>query len=180
MFPPSEFALCYTQDQIHRRVIQLAGEVTRWSDCTSQHLLVLPVLTGALFFFADLVRAMPVPIEAVPIRARAYDTKNDQLSGAQVGIDVGDVTPYGRNVLVVDDICDTGRTLTTLKQALLKKGAREIKSAVLIRRTGGGAEFEPDWTGFEYPGKEWFVGYGMDTQGGWRNLPQIYTMNRGS
>jgi hypoxanthine phosphoribosyltransferase len=84
----------------------------------------------------------------------------------------------GRVVLVVDDLCDTGRTLEALEKELLERGAREVRSVVLIRRLLNKPTFVPCWVGFEYSGLEWFVGYGMDDGERWRNLPGVYIIRR--
>lgn len=85
----------------------------------------------------------------------------------------------GRVVLVVDDVCDSGRTLEALERDLMERGAREVRTVVLIRRLLDRPSFVPCWIGFEYKGPEWFVGYGMDDGQRWRNLPAVHIIKRG-
>ena len=88
------------------------------------------------------------------------------------------VAVEGRSVLLVDDVCDSGRTSAELTQRFIKLGAREVRSAVLIKRILPHETFNPDWIGFEYNGPEWFVGYGMDDCDRWRNLGSIYIIQK--
>ena len=84
----------------------------------------------------------------------------------------------GRSVLLVDDICDSGVSLRALTQHLKHIGAREVRSAVLIRRAIENSAFTPEWVGFHHKGPEWFVGYGMDDSDRWSNLPDIYVIQK--
>jgi hypoxanthine phosphoribosyltransferase len=79
-------------------------------------------------------------------------------------------------ILLLDDICETGGSLLKLQNVFLELGAREVRSAVCIRRTTTGASYHPTWSGFEFPGREWFVGYGMDDRNYHSTLPDIYTV----
>ena len=86
--------------------------------------------------------------------------------------------PQGRSVILMDDVCDSGKTLAALKSRLLEVGAVEVRSAVLIKRVLEQPTFEPDYVGFRYSGKEWFVGYGMDDRSRWRNLGSIFVVDQ--
>jgi hypoxanthine-guanine phosphoribosyltransferase len=79
----------------------------------------------------------------------------------------------------MDDICDSGRTLAVLSEKLQLAGAAEVVSAVLIYRKALSVMHEPRWKGFVYDGPEWFVGYGMEDSGRWRNMTSVYRI-RGS
>ena len=97
-----------------------------------------------------------------------------QLPDVEITLD--GLVVENRNILLVDDICDTGRTLKTLTANLTALGAREVKSAVLLRRETANAVFEPDWFGFHYSGEEYFVGYGLDDNNRAANLPDVYVI----
>lgn len=176
---PAEFVLRYSQAEIEREVKRLGDEVATWAAQvqadTGQDLYAIPILRGGIFFFADLVRNVSTSVDMAPIMAVGYDPESNTLNPVGVSIDMADVEPAGRHVLLVDDICDTGRTLMEVKSEFLKKGASEVRSAVLIRRKEFGmVETEVDYVGIDHEGPEWFVGYGMDDKNRWRNLPEIY------
>lgn len=173
---PKNFKLIYSQSQIAERVAVLGKEISAWADAIQkqygEEILAVPVLGGGVFFFADLVRAVDYSLEMAPVKAWAYAANVEQLS--EVKVDMRNVPAKGRSVLLIDDICDSGKTLATLKEIFEGAGAREVKSAALVRRILPKPTFKPEWVGFEYTGAEWFVGYGMDDQGKWRNLPSVH------
>jgi hypoxanthine phosphoribosyltransferase len=135
-------------------------------------------MRGGVFFFSDLVRQIPTSVEIVPVRTEAYEASVSGVMKDKVKIHSEGLAVKGRVVLVVDDLCDTGRTLEALEKELLERGAREVRSVVLIRRLLNKPTFVPCWVGFEYSGLEWFVGYGMDDGERWRNLPGVYIIRR--
>jgi hypoxanthine phosphoribosyltransferase len=140
--------------------------------------MMIPVMRGGVFFFSDLVRQIPTSVEIVPVRTEAYEASVSGVMKDKVKIHSEGLAVKGRVVLVVDDLCDTGRTLEALEKELLERGAREVRSVVLIRRLLNKPTFVPCWVGFEYSGLEWFVGYGMDDGERWRNLPGVYIIRR--
>jgi hypoxanthine phosphoribosyltransferase len=139
--------------------------------------VAIPVLRGAIFFFADLTRAINTSVEIAPVRASSYNNSQINSANASVSIVADSLDVRGRTVLVVDDVCDSGRTLEELERALIERGAREVRSTVLIRRLLKVPSFVPCWVGYEYSGEEWFVGYGLEMQERWRNLPDVYSLN---
>jgi hypoxanthine phosphoribosyltransferase len=140
--------------------------------------LAIPVLRGGIFFFADLVRAINASVEIAPVRTEAYEAELNGQPRNEVQIYAEKLAVKGRVVLVVDDVCDSGRTLEELEKALMARGAREVRTVVLVRRLLDHPTFVPCWTGFQYEGPEWFVGYGMDDVERWRNLPGVYIIKR--
>jgi len=179
---PANFSPVYTRDAIDTRVEALGEEINRWCDTVWREshtdVLTLPVMRGAIFFFSDLARAISESIEIVPIRTQAYETGSNGVMTQEVSIDIDSLAVKGRAVLVVDDVCDSGRTLEALEKALYDRGAREVRTAVLIRRLLDKPSFVPCWVGFEYKGPEWFVGYGMDDDQRWRNLDAVHIIKR--
>lgn len=138
---------------------------------------MVPVLRGGIFFFADLVREMQCSVDIAPLRASVYE-KGKNAVALEIGevFDAG-LEVQGRAVVIVDDVCDSGKTLSILAPRLKAAGASEVKTAVLIQRKLPTLSAKrPDWVGFEYKGPEWFVGYGMDDADRFRNLPDIYVM----
>ena len=142
-------------------------------------MVAIPVLRGGVYFFADLSRQISSSIEIAPVRTSAYDAGTN-TARQEVTVDqfADPVQIKGRVVLVVDDVCDSGRTLEQLERSLVERGAREVRTVVLVRRLLPRPTFVPCWVGLEYSGPEWFVGYGMDDNERYRNLPAVYTIGR--
>jgi len=175
---PAHFTPLFTAAAIAERVKELGRELSTWCrsvrDTTGRDVLAVPVLRGGLFFFSDLSRAIDTSVEIAPIKASSYDnTEHDrQLHSVSViadGVDVRD-----RSVLIVDDFCDSGRTLEEVERLLIARGAHDVRSSVLVRRLLDRPSFVPCWVGFEYPGTDWLVGYGLEDKERWRNLPAVY------
>jgi len=179
---PANFQIQYSQEQIASRVKELGIEVDQW--CKSvwadsrTDVVAIPVLRGGVYFFADLSREITSSIEIAPVRTSAYDAGTNAAKEVSVEQFADPVQIKGRVVLIVDDVCDSGRTLEQLEKALIERGAREVRSVVLIRRLLPRPTFVPCWVGFEYTGPEWFVGYGMDDSERYRNLPDVHTIGR--
>ncbi len=177
---PETFKLLYSAESIASRVRELGEEVSSWCrgvrDSTGRDVVAIPVLRGAIYFFSDLTRAIDTSVEVSPIRASAYDNSATGAPHQSVSIIADGLDVRGRVVLVVDDVCDSGRTLEELERSLMERGAREVRSIVLVRRLLSVPSFVPCWVGFEYSGKEWFVGYGLEDKERWRNLPGVYGM----
>lgn len=179
---PANFKTLYSDEQIANAVKRIGTEINVWAENiwkqSHTDLLTIPVLRGGIFFFADLVRQIQASVELAPARAIAYVDGQNEAQTTQVKINIDGVPAKGRSVLLVDEICDSGRTLKILSQTLLGAGAVEVKSAVLVKRIIDKETFNPDWVGFEYRGPEWLVGYGMDDNNRWRNLSSIYIIRQ--
>lgn len=177
---PNYFHKIYSHDSIQMRSRELGAQINEWAHevwkGTQKDVLAIPVLRGGIFFFADLVRAVPSSMEIVPAQSWGYAVGINGEQESSVSVQVEQVPADGRAILLIDDICDSGRTLQALTAALKEKGAHEVRSAVLIHRMLDDQKFTPDWIGFAYEGPEWFVGYGMEDAERWRNLPDIYTI----
>lgn len=179
---PANFQVLYTPEEIAEKIRFLGAQIDQWAkeiwDSSHTDILAIPILRGGIFFFADLVRNIRHSVEIASARTWAYETDQRAVQKAKVEVNITEVPAKGRAVLLVDDICDSGKTLHALTQALLGSGARVVKSAALVRREVKDQVFAPDWAGFEYQGSEWMVGYGMDDCDRWRNLPGIYIIRQ--
>ena len=177
---PHNLKLEYSADSIAAAVKRLGEAITPWAvevaQTSGKEVLAIPVLRGGVFFFADLVRQVKQSLEIAPARAWAYEPDENNHQKKEVALNLDGVPAQGRSILIVDDVCDSGRTLKALSEAFLTSGAKEVKSAVIIRRMIENQAFVPDWSGFNYRGSEWFVGYGMDDRESLRNLPAVYTL----
>ena len=176
---PAHFTLHYSPEQIAMRTRELGDSISPWakevSASSGQDLLAVAVLRGGIFFYADLVRSIRTSVEVAPVRTVGYDPEKNAPADT-VSIIADSVDVRGRSVLLVDDICDSGRTFERLVPLLLSKGAKEVKTTSLVRKVFAHKTFTPDWVGFEFVGDDWLVGYGMDDSERWRNLGGVYGM----
>lgn len=162
----------YTPDQIQARVDALGAEIRR--DYAGRDLVVLAVLKGALFFTADLVRAMAREVTVDCVRARSYA---GTASTGEVRFTLLPEAPLaGRHVLVVEDILDTGRTAAALVARLRAERPASVAVCTLLDKPAcRGVPFEADYVGFEI-GPRFVIGYGLDHDERYRELPGIWTL----
>lgn len=179
---PAHFSPVFSERDISQRVKALGEEIGIWCrgvwEDSHTDVLAIPVLRGGIFFFSDLVRAIDTSVEIAPVRTEAYEAGTNGAMRSEVLVYAEKLAVKGRVVLVVDDVCDSGRTLEELEKAILARGAREVRTVVLVRRLLDRPTFVPCWVGFQYEGPEWFVGYGMDDNERWRNLPHVCVIKR--
>ena len=171
-----------TQAQIRARVRQLGQSITRHyrgKRPNGRPPLVLGVMNGALFFLADLLRAINLDdTEISCVRLASYaDTKSTGTLRGLVNLDALGDSFKGRHILIVDDILDTGRTLSALVARLKKLGAADVKICVLLeKRRRHEIPVRANWTGFKIADR-FVVGYGLDYNGQYRGLKQIRVLN---
>ena len=169
------------QDKIAARVRELARDII--ADHTppkmtgEPEITIVPVLTGAMIFCCDLIRRIPIPMKIGLMTVSSYPGSSIRSQGSQLlGQQLGDVR--GRHVLLIDDILDSGGTLKLVIPAVQSLGAATVKTCVLLRKDRPAArEVEVDYVGFEIP-DEFVVGYGLDYNNYYRNLPDIVTLKQ--
>jgi len=171
--PPWEVTPLISELQIHLRTAQIAEQIVR--DCQVREMAVVVVLKGAFVFAADLLRRLAeqgMSLEVDFLRAASYG-ENDRSAGkVSLQLDVS-IDLVGKQVLLIDDICDTGLTLTNLVAHLKRKGTTNIKTCVLLDKPDRRqAVFNPDYSGFIIPDR-FVVGYGLDYAEQFRCLPYI-------
>jgi hypoxanthine phosphoribosyltransferase len=154
---------------IQKRVSELGAQIREDLSHDDDVLIVLSVLKGSFMFAADLVRGMDVPMHVEFVRASSYGLERVSSGSVRVWENSWDDLT-GRDVLVVEDIADTGRTLQAVTETARNHGARSVQSVVLLKKTG--SSVNPDYVGFDI-GDEFVVGYGLDDAELWRNLPWI-------
>lgn len=158
------------EEVILRRLDTVASQIM--ADFEGDELLVVGILTGALVFMADLLRRVPLPLQIETLSVASYHGGTES-SGVVKFLDSKLPDVKGRKILLVDDILDTGRTLKAVKERLLEMGALSVRTAVLLSKEKERAEeVEADYIGFEM-GDEFVVGYGLDYEGRYRNLPFV-------
>jgi hypoxanthine phosphoribosyltransferase len=157
-------------DRIQERVGELARQIA--IDFHERPVTIVGVLTGSLMFLADLVRHLDLPLRIGLIQASSYRGTVTTPGALHVQPElVPDVR--GRHVLLLDDILDTGQTLSYLVKHLSNLGAASLRIAVLLRKRGRQkVPLEPDYCGFDIP-DAFVVGYGLDYNDEYRHLPYI-------
>ncbi len=162
---------------IERRVAELGRQIAHDYRSHTERLILMPVLTGGLVFAADLMRELPHRLRLGLVTVTSYPGTSTESRGAAIrgslpaGLD-------GAHVVVIDDILDTGRTLTLLRQEVLARGAASVAACVLVRKDKAEARATPcEYAGFEIP-DEFVVGYGLDYDDEYRNLPYIGVLRR--
>lgn len=159
-----------TEKQLAAGIDRLAAAVR--ADVAGQPLMVVGVLTGSIVLVADLIRRLDGTVRIGMVSASSYRGTATRPGALDLKLDLlPDVG--GQDVLVVDDIFDSGRTLEALVGELRRRGAARVKSLVLLRKAGRAeVAFQPDHVGFDIP-DEFVVGYGLDFDGGYRHLPYV-------
>ncbi len=160
---------------IQARVHKMAQQIAR--DYGGREFLLMPLLTGSIVFVADLVRHLPVRMKIDVLAVSSYRGRATANQGTRVlyptTFDVA-----GKDVLVIDDILDSGRTIKTVCDLLRQQGAATVKTCVLLRKRLPAAPAMPaDYVGFEID-NEFVVGYGLDFNGYYRNLPDIAVLHK--
>ncbi len=162
-----------SRDQLAARVTELAGEIS--ADLGGQPLTIAALMTGALIFVADLVRHLPLMTRIHLAGMSSYPGPATTSQGPQVIAPIAEDL-HGQNVLIVDDILDSGRTLSVAVEHIRQAGAREVHTCVLLRKPADQRApdglADADYVGFDIP-NEFVVGYGLDHDDFYRNLPHV-------
>jgi hypoxanthine phosphoribosyltransferase len=160
----------YTAGQIADRVRELGHELA--GVYAGRPLTLVGVLHGSIVLVADLIRAMPIPHQIAFVRAASYRGAATTGSNLETSLE-GLPDLAGRDVLLIDDIFDTGRTLAALANSIQSHGPASLRTAVLLWKVDRReVAATPDYYGFQIP-DEFVVGYGLDYNGNYRNLPEI-------
>jgi hypoxanthine phosphoribosyltransferase len=157
-------------EKIRDRLDALAAEVTR--AYAGKPVVVVGILNGCLMFVADLIRRIDLPLRVAFLTASSYRGAATTPGKLEIHDELlPDIS--GRHVLLLDDILDTGKTLTRVVAHLIDRGAESVKVGVLLRKVGRQeVPFEPDFVGFTIPDK-FVVGYGLDYDDEYRHLPFV-------
>jgi hypoxanthine phosphoribosyltransferase len=160
-------------DQIREGVRELAEKLSQVYQ--RQPITIVAILTGSLVLLADLIRQLEMPLRVALIQASRYRTP-DEPRADYVTTQASLPNLKDRHVLVIDDIFDTGHTLVEVLAQLLTHEPASLRSAVLMRKTGRSeVPIQPDFVMFEIP-DEFVVGYGLDYEDRFRNLPYVGAM----
>lgn len=164
-------AILLSEKQIQDRVDELGAEITR--DYKGKDLVVICVLKGAVFFMTDLLKRIDLPLEIDFMVVSSYGGTNINTTGEVKIIKDLDQSVHGKDVLIVEDIIDTGVTLYHLKENIERRGASSVKIVTLLNKEERRkSEVKVDYCGFEI--SDYFVvGFGLDFNEKYRNLPYV-------
>lgn len=172
-FTNPNLEVLYSEEEIARRVREMGKQIA--ADYAGQEFILIGILKGATLFLADLMRAIDAPLSVEFMAVSSYGKAFRSSGEVRIVKDL-DVSIEGKNVIVVEDIVDTGLTLSYLLDNLRARGAKSVKLCALLDKP------EPrkrqvliDYCGFIVPNK-FLVGYGLDAAERYRNLPFIAVM----
>ena len=159
-----------TEAEIQARVAELARTIE--AEYQGRPLSLIGVMTGSLMLLADLARSISIPTRVGVIQAGSYRGATTVAGALYINEScLPDVA--GRDVIILDDILDTGHTLSALRDLIAQRGPNSIKTAVLLRKIGRQVvPIEPDYVGFPIPNR-FVIGYGLDFNDDYRHLPYI-------
>lgn len=165
----------YTEKQIREKVAELAQAIT--TDYKGKNLLLVCILKGSLVFMSDLMREIKLPLTIDFMKVSSYGAGAESSGNINILLDLSvDLTSY--DVLIVEDIFDSGRTLARLTELLRARGPQSLKICTLFSKPARHNVVLPiDYLGYELP-DEFVVGYGLDYAEKYRNLPYLGVLKR--
>jgi hypoxanthine phosphoribosyltransferase len=172
--PPERLKVLVRRSAIQRRVRQLASRIAR--DFRAQRLHLIGVLNGASIFLSDLIRQIPLEVSLDFMAVSSYGLGDRSSGEVRLTKDL-DTSIEGLNVVLVEDILDTGFTINYLQRVLLQRHPRTLRVAVLLDKAG--RRIQPvmvHYLGFRIP-NQFVVGYGLDYAGRYRNLKDVCVLS---
>ena len=174
--PTNTIQVLIDRDRIATRVEELAAQISRdLADVrVDGEIVLVPILTGSIIFVADLIRHLPHKIRIEVATVQSYYGEKKKVKQAKI-IGALPRNVDGKHVLIVDDILDSGETIRLIRNELQRRNPRSIRACVLLRKQRPAAMQTPcEYVGFDIP-DEFVVGYGLDYQSYYRNLPDVCT-----
>lgn len=163
----------FTEQQIQDRLAEMAAEIDR--DYEGKSLLVVGVLRGAVMVVADLVRKMHTPVHMDWMAVSSYGSGTQSSGVVRILKDL-DTDIHGRDVLIVEDIIDSGLTLSWLRTNMVNRGAASVEIATMLRKPEAAkVEVDVRYVGYDIP-NEFVIGYGLDYAENYRQLPFVGTL----
>lgn len=180
LYPGDIKSVLLTAEQIQARIAELGEEIGgQYRDVmteTGQDLLLITVLKGAVMFVTDLARAIPVPTQFEFMAVSSYGTSTSSSGVVRILKDL-DRDIQGRDVLIVEDVVDSGLTLSWLLRNLTSRHPRSLRVCTLLRKPDAkGANVDIAYVGFDIP-NDFVVGYGLDYDERYRDLSYIGTLD---
>ena len=159
-----------THTAIARRVGKIAEQIA--AAYGNREVVIVPVLTGSMIFMADLIRRLPLKMRIDVVAVSSYPHRSTASRGASIMFP-GSLPMKGREVLIIDDILESGQSLAAVAKLMRRRGAKSVKTCALLRKPQAIKKgLTADFMGFDVP-DEFVVGYGMDYNHYYRNLPYI-------
>jgi len=162
----------FSEEQLRNRIHEMGAQIAE--DYRDKNPTMVCILKGAVMFYTDLLRAMPIPLTMDFMAVSSYGKSTKSSGEVEIRKDLSS-SIEGKHVIIVEDIVDSGFTLTYLTRMLQSRGAASIKLCTLLdkpSRRAPGITLKADYSGFEV-GNEFVVGYGLDYAEQYRNLPYI-------
>lgn len=160
-----------SEEELRATVARLAEDISR--DYADKNLLLLCILKGSIVFMGDLMKSLTVPCEIDCMKVSSYGRGTESGGRINILLDLHRSDLSERDILIVEDIIDSGRTLSYLVGYLSLNGARSVKTVALLDKPSRReVEYAPDYVGIEIP-DEFVVGYGLDYAEGYRTLPYV-------
>ncbi len=168
-----------SREQIAERIRELGAEIARDLDQLGPgaEIVLVPILTGSIIFVADLIRELPQKMRLDVVTVSSYPGK----ATSSQGVTLSGMLPEhvaGKHVLIVDDILDSGKTIRMIREELMKRKPLSVRACVLLRKQIDSAmQTSCEYVGFDIP-DEFVVGYGLDYDHYYRNLPEVGCLRR--
>ncbi|MBW4829718.1 MAG: hypoxanthine phosphoribosyltransferase [Clostridiaceae bacterium] len=169
-----EKRILFSSEEIDKRNIGLGAEISK--DYEGRKLVAISLLRGSFIFASDLVRNISVPVEIDFLTTSSYGDREETSGNVEIVTDIrSDIE--GRDVLIIDDIMDSGYTMQYVIEHLKKKNPNSIKTAVMLDKPSRRkVDLKPDYIGFTIP-DVFIVGYGLNYGDYYRNIPYIFTFD---
>ena len=162
--------LLLSEAEVDTKIAELGAAISK--DYEGQEVTLVCILKGATFFACELAKRITIPVEMEFMRCSSYGNKTESSGDVKITQDL-DAPIRGKNIIVVEDIIDSGRTLSSLFKVLNSRGPASLKLCSLLDKPDRRVtEVKVDYTGFEIP-DVFVVGYGLDYAQKYRNLPYI-------
>ena len=169
-----ERRILFSAEEINKRNIELGEEISK--DYENEKIVVISLLRGSFIFASDLVRNIKVPVEIDFLTTSSYGNMEETSGKVNIVTDIRS-NIEGRNVLIVDDIMDSGYTMQYVIKHLEKNNPKNIKVCVMLDKPSRRkVELKPDYIGFTIP-DVFIVGYGLNYGNYYRNIPYIFTFD---
>lgn len=161
------------EKQLDEITTELAKQIDADYFDNSEHVILLAILKGSVVFMGDLMKKLQTPVEIEFMKVSSYGTGTKTTGNINIHLDLQRKNIEECDIIIVEDIIDSGRTLSYLVNYLLNKGARSVKTCALLDKPSRReVQFNPDYSGMEIP-DEFVVGYGLDYDEKYRTLPYV-------
>lgn len=176
MFESDVAGVLLSEEQLKKRVRELGEEIT--GDYGKEECLIaVGILRGSVVFLADLIRHINLHTELEFMAVSSYGNSTKTSGAVKINKDL-DVDISGKNVIIIEDIIDSGVTLKYLKELLLKRNPKSLRICTLLNKPDRRkADVVPDYVGFDIP-DEFVIGYGLDYASRYRNMPYVGILKR--